>query len=169
MKQQSMKHIFGLCMPLLACALIVACVSQIRSQKVVEYFLLNAAKIEPQLITAEGSTVTIEYNEIMPLGGNDLKLAVQVKATTTEEERLKYSTSKWALAEKATLVMFYVKEDVVIPPGYAWRKYKMSNGMIEFIITDDEQLDGEQAIMIYLSQHDKRVSNSVTVEGIFQE
>jgi hypothetical protein len=169
MKQQFIKQISYMCILLLACVLLVACVSkQAQTKKVVEYFRLSAAKIEPQLITAEGSTLIIEYEEVIPFEGGDLNLAVQTKEWVSEEEKRKYSTSTHVMTGR-TRTTFYVKDDVAIPTGYAWKKYKMSDGKIQCCITDDKKLKGLQTIMIYLSQNYKRVSNPVTVRGDFQE
>lgn len=166
---RKLKPIFWLCILFLASVLLAACASQqVQSRKTVEYFQLKAAKIEPELITAEGSTVTIEYEEIIPFEGKELKLSVQTKGSVSEEKRAKYSTERWELSG-STKITSYVGEDVIIPRGYSWKKYKMSNGKIEFHITNEGNLSGEQSIIVFLAYQMTRVSNSVTIKGIFKE
>jgi hypothetical protein len=156
---------------------LLGCASE-PSKPVVEYFRLKDPKIDPELITSDGSTVTLEYEEIIPFEGNEIKLAVQTRETVSEEDQQKYSTPTHLLIGR-TVTKYYVGENVVIPSGYQWQKYKMSNGRIEFRITDDENRSGMQSIVINLTQCYRkdmgsipectRISNSVSVKGIFQE
>lgn len=177
MSKKWSKSAFCICTLLLVC-FSLGCASEPKKKPVVEHFRLKNPKIDPELITSDGSTITLEYEEVIPFDGTNVQLAVHTREGVSREEQQEHSTSTHLLVS-TDVTKYYVGEDVVIPRGFKWEKYKMSNGRIEFRITDNANRSGMQLITVHLTQSSRtednpipvktRISNSVSVRGVFEE